>query len=124
MKKYIGTKEVQAEPMNELTAVELGYARANEDNHEWRNGYHVLYPDNYNSWSPADVFNSAYKLADSFIDRMHIELEELQKRIKKIERREQSENRDVLLDIQYNIMKSYEYILMLRISSFTDLLQG
>lgn len=124
MKKYIGTKEVQAEPMNELTAVELGYARANEDNHEWRNGYHVLYPDNYNSWSPADVFNSAYKCADSFIDRMHIELEELQKRIKKIERSEQSENRDVLLDIQYNIMKSYEYILMLRISSFTDLLQG
>lgn len=121
MKKYIGTKEVQAEPMNELTAVELGYARANEDNHEWRNGYHVLYPDNYNSWSPADVFNSAYKCADSFIDRMHIELEELQKRIEKIE---QIENRDVLLDIQYNIMKSYEYILMLRISSFTDLLQG
>lgn len=121
MKKYIGTKEVQAEPMNELTAVELGYARANEDNHEWRNGYHVLYPDNYNSWSPADVFNSAYKCADSFIDRMRIELEELQKRIEKIEQRE---NRDELLDIQYNIMKSYENILMLRISSFIDPRQG
>lgn len=117
MKKYIETKEVQAEPMNELTAVELGYARANEDNHEWRNGYHVLYPDNYNSWSPADVFNSAYKCADSFIDRMHIELEELQKRIEEIEQRE---NRDVFLDTQYNIMKSYENILMLRISSFSS----
>ncbi len=45
MKKYIGTKEVQAEPMNELEAVELGYARSNEDNHEWREGYHVVYPE-------------------------------------------------------------------------------
>ncbi|MBO7280745.1 MAG: hypothetical protein J6V00_06225 [Bacteroidaceae bacterium] len=115
MKKYIGIKEVQAEPMDELSAIELRYARANDDLQEWRDGYHVLYPDNNNFWLPADVFNSTYKCADSFIDRIHIELEELQKRIKKIEQRE---NRDVLLDIQYNIMKSYEDVLMLRISSF------
>ena len=49
MKKYISIKEVQAEPMNELQAVELGYARPNEDNHEWREGYHVVYPDGYHS---------------------------------------------------------------------------
>lgn len=36
MKTYIGTKQVKAEPMNELAAVEKGYARKNEDNHEWR----------------------------------------------------------------------------------------
>lgn len=41
MKTYIGTKQVKAEPMNELAAVEKGYARKNEDNHEWREGYHV-----------------------------------------------------------------------------------
>lgn len=40
MKTYIGTKQVKAEPMNELAAVEKGYARKNEDNHEWREGYH------------------------------------------------------------------------------------
>lgn len=39
MKTYIGTKQVKAEPMNELAAVEKGYARKNEDNHEWREGF-------------------------------------------------------------------------------------
>lgn len=43
MKKYIVTKQVKAEPMNELAAVENGYARKNEDNHEWREYYHVQY---------------------------------------------------------------------------------
>lgn len=38
MKTYIGTKQVKAEPMDELAAVEKGYARKNEDNHEWRQG--------------------------------------------------------------------------------------
>lgn len=56
MKTYVGTKTVKAEPMNELAAVEKGYARKNKDNHEWREGYHVQYtnPDGsiYNSWSP------------------------------------------------------------------------
>lgn len=43
MKSYIGTKQVMAEPMDELAAVEKGFARKNEDNHEWRQGYHVQY---------------------------------------------------------------------------------
>lgn len=38
MKKYIGTKEIMAEPMNECIAVEKGFARPNTDNHEWRSG--------------------------------------------------------------------------------------
>lgn len=64
MKKYIGTKVVKAEKMNELTASEKGFARSNEDNHEWRQGYHVQYtnPDGstYDSWSPENVFKEAY----------------------------------------------------------------
>lgn len=80
MKTYIGTKQVKAEPMNELAAVEKGYARKNEDNHEWREGYHVQYtnPDGstYDSWSPKSVFEQAYKCADSFIDRLQIEHDE------------------------------------------------
>lgn len=44
MKTYIGTKQVKAEPMNELAAVEKGYARKNEDNHEWREGYQTAAP--------------------------------------------------------------------------------
>lgn len=68
MKTYIGTKQVKAEPMDELAAVEKGYARKNEDSHEWRQGYHVQYanPDGstYDSWSPKDVFERSYNVCD------------------------------------------------------------
>lgn len=53
MKTYIGTKQVKAEPMNELAAVEKGYARKDEDNHEWRECYHVQYT-NPDSRKPPD----------------------------------------------------------------------
>ncbi len=90
MKKYIGTKQVKAEPMDELAAVEKGFARKNEDNHEWRQGYHVQYtnPDGstYDSWSPKQVFEQAYKCADSFLDRLQIEHDELKVRFNGIEK--------------------------------------
>lgn len=63
LKKYIGTKVVEARPMNEIIAESVGYARKNIDNHEWREGYHVRYtnPDGstYDSWSPKSVFEEA-----------------------------------------------------------------
>lgn len=81
MKKYVGTKTVKAEPMNELAAVEKGYARKNKDNHEWREGYHVQYtnPDGsiYDSWSPKSVFEKAYRVAEAPADHIKIQLEEL-----------------------------------------------
>ena len=65
LKKYIGTKVVEARPMNEIYAESVGYARKNIDNHEWREGYHVRYtnPDGstYDSWSPKSVFEEAYR---------------------------------------------------------------
>ena len=65
LKKYIGTKVVEARPMNEIDAESVGYARKNIDNHEWREGYHVRYtnPDGstYDSWSPKNVFEKAYR---------------------------------------------------------------
>lgn len=84
MKTYVGTKTVKAMPMNELAAVEKGYARKNEDNHEWREGYHVQYtnPDGsiYDSWS---VFEKAYRVAKAPADHIKIQLEELNTRIAK-----------------------------------------
>lgn len=78
-KKYIGTKVVEARPMNEIDAESIGYARKNSDNHEWRDGYHVRYtnPDGsfYDSWSPKDVFEKAYKSCETFLDRMKLEFE-------------------------------------------------
>ena len=74
LKKYIGTKEVMAAPMDEATAVTKGFARKNEDNHEWRPGYHVQYtnPDGstYDSWSPKDVFEQSYQIVENFKDRL------------------------------------------------------
>lgn len=48
MKKYIGCKMVSAEP-----AVKGG-----------KEGYKVVYPDGYESWSPKDVFEKAYLQMD------------------------------------------------------------
>ena len=80
MKKYVGTKTVKAEPMNELAAVEKGYARENKDNHEWREGYHVQYTNSdgsiYDSWYPKSVFEKAYQVAETPLDRIKIEFGE------------------------------------------------
>ena len=76
-----------AKPMSEDVAVEKGFARPNTNNHEWRSGYHVQYanPDGstYDSWSPKSVFEKAYRIAETFIDRLHIERDELRMRLNK-----------------------------------------
>lgn len=129
MKTYIGKKTVQAERMNELQAVELGYARRNEDNHEWREGYHVVYEDGYHSWSPLNVFESSYKIADEYLDRLYIETEELAEKhsllmkymstpmFAGLEHEEQK-----LMEAQFASMLSYLTILQLRIKRAEKLL--
>jgi hypothetical protein len=46
MKKYIGTKFIKAEPY---------------EGPDGKKGYKVIYPDGYVSWSPKEVFESAYR---------------------------------------------------------------
>ncbi len=53
MKKYIGIKYVHAEPAK--AQKDYGAHKAGED------GYKVVYEDGYESWSPKDVFEKAYK---------------------------------------------------------------
>jgi hypothetical protein len=51
MQTYIGCKIIQAEPMDEtITGVKIP-----------RQGYRVVYPDGYASWSPKEVFEEAYR---------------------------------------------------------------
>lgn len=55
MKKYIGTKLVEAEPKlrkapSEHVLIDRGFEE----------GYKVRYPDGYESWSPKDNFERAY----------------------------------------------------------------
>ena len=57
MKKYIGTKEVSAQPMTADEAVVKGYKVGN---HEHEDGYEVEYKDGYKSWSPKKVFEESY----------------------------------------------------------------
>lgn len=65
LKKYIGIKIVEAEPMTEIDADALGYTQKNSDNHAWRDGYHVRYKNSdgsfYDSWSPKNEFEKAYR---------------------------------------------------------------
>lgn len=56
MRKYIGTKLVEAEPSNRTT-MECGLMKI-------ESGYKVRYPDGYESWSPKEVFEKAYLLVD------------------------------------------------------------
>ena len=130
LKKYIGTKEVMAAPMDEATAVTKGFARKNEDNHEWRSGYHVQYtnPDGstYDSWSPKDVFEKSYQVAEDFKDRLIIELKELKERFNKLEAFMNKNDYDKVVEIcgpaqtalmfsQYHAMRHYHDILKTRI---------
>ena len=48
MERFIGTKIVYAEPMEK----------------EGKAGYKVVYEDGYESWSPAEAFDKAYRRAD------------------------------------------------------------
>lgn len=86
MKKYIGTKQIEAEPMTMGEAYEKGLLQAGRvpnDSEKSNAGYHVRYQDGYESWSPAEPFEKAYKCADTFIDRLYIEHSDLMEKFEK-----------------------------------------
>ena len=60
MNLYIGCKIIEAEPMGEIVfRKSMGRPIVASS----RPGYRVRYPNGYESWSPQDVFESAYRLA-------------------------------------------------------------
>lgn len=82
MKKYIGTKVIKAEPMTvteaQVLGVEIKPATVEE------NGYLVEYKDGYKSWSPKSVFDETYKPAETFLDRLAVEQQELTEKVDKL----------------------------------------
>ena len=116
--------------MNELAAVEKGYARENEDNHEWREGYHVQYtnPDGsiYDSWSPKSVFEKAYRVAEAPADHIKIQLEELNTRFAKGIELLSNEGyaliypTKALLSAQVETEREYSYLLNDRLERMSD----
>lgn len=86
MKQYIGTKIIQAEPATrgQAAAMKMGLkaeecpntlAGMKED------GYRVIYPDGYESWSPKDVFETAYRKTSGMSFGLAIEAAKMGKKI-------------------------------------------
>ena len=127
MKKYIGTKHVEAEPMTMGEAYERGLlqvGRVPDVESAKRMGYHVRYADGYGSWSPAKPFEEAYKVADTFLDRLHIEMRHLYEKMDKLSPFIESGKIDevvtdkyqnYLLRLQHKVMSRYINILECRI---------
>ena len=91
MKKYIGTKMIQAEPAkcywmpsgvkviagkSEIVAQEIVAEAVSCDE-----GYKVWYSDGYVSWSPKEVFEDAYRLTDAMNFGLAIEAAKMGERI-------------------------------------------
>lgn len=74
MKQYIGTKIVQAEPQELRYRNEAGVDFCEE-------GYKVRYQDGYESWSPKDVFEEAYRETDGMTFGLAIEAAKKGKKI-------------------------------------------
>lgn len=85
MKKYIGTKEVSATPAWQIDGTIYPKDGVVPRSMNRKDGYKVVYEDGYESWSPKDVFEEAYRPSDTVLDRLKIERDELKERIEKIE---------------------------------------
>lgn len=85
MKKYIGTKEVSATSAWQIDGTVYPKDGVVPRSMNRKDGYKVVYEDGYESWSPKDVFEKAYKPSDTVLDRLKIERNELRERIEKLE---------------------------------------
>lgn len=126
-KTYTGTKTIKAMPMNVYDAKIAGanvpalYFDVNCSSYDpGADGYLVDYPDGYRSWSPKKVFEEAYSLSETHVDRMKIELTELTERICKATKAiltfgAISEEERWYLKKQLNAMSDYAEVLYDRI---------
>lgn len=96
MKQYIGSKIVQAEPAYRFTGVKPDYKAPGQIGNEetialledsgWEitdkeDGYEVVYEDGYQSWSPKEVFEAAYRQTDGMSFGLALEACKMGKRI-------------------------------------------
>lgn len=94
MRQFTGTKTLLAQPMTRGAYNDYrGWVTPADENPD-EEGYLVEYTDGgkpndarhkgYISWSPADVFEAAYKPSGSHVDRLRNELAELEDRLTKL----------------------------------------
>lgn len=84
-KTYTGTKTIKAVPM-EKSEAENVLGKSITPATLVTDGYLVEYPDGYRSWSPKHVFENTYRISETHVDRMKIELADLNERIIKATR--------------------------------------
>jgi hypothetical protein len=73
MKKYIGVKIIEAESMNLGDYNTCRGWIIPEDENPNREGYKIIYPDDYISWSPKEIFDEAYRLTDGLTFGLAVE---------------------------------------------------
>lgn len=121
MKHYTGTKTVKAAPMTMGEAYERKLLKEGVRPSECETdkaGYLVEYEGGYQSWSPANVFDKAYKPSETFLDRLQIEYAELEERFDKCNNFIISGKADsldtiskALLYVQVDLIEQYLFIL-------------
>ena len=122
MKTYIGTKTIKATPaIRKGGKVYLPGDQIPRTMEPVEEGYKVVYEDGYESWSPKDVFEKAYHVAETPLDRMKIEQAELSNKIGKLTLFIQSEKfqtldrlTKLLLALQNKEMEEYLDTLTIR----------
>lgn len=126
MKQYTGTKTVKAMPMTMGEAYERKLLKEGVRPSECETdkaGYLVEYEGGYQSWSPAEPFEKAYKLSETFLDRLCIEYTELMERAEKCNDflasdkvKELDRTSQALLSVQSGLMYQYSFVLGDRMS--------
>ena len=81
MKQYIGTKIIQAEPAYRVDGKVFVKANIVPSGVHIEDGYKVVYPDGYESWSPKDVFEAAYRETSGMSFGLAIEAAKMGKKI-------------------------------------------
>ena len=81
MKQYIGTKIIKAEPAYRVDGKVFVKANIVPCGYKIEDGYKVVYPDGYESWSPKDVFEATYRETTGMSFGLAIEAAKMGKRI-------------------------------------------
>ena len=128
---YVGTKVIQAKPMTRGEYLDYREWELPEGEDASDEGYFIIYPDGYESWSPANVFEDAYlPLGDlndkaDYQQRVIAEKTQLDDRGKKLAAFQSTEEWNKLthterstLSEQLKIMREYSQILGQRIDRF------
>ena len=128
MQQYIGKKLINAKPMNRLDYNNFRGWELPSDENGADEGYLVEYVDGgkantdeyegYVSWSPADVFDRAYRPCGNHVQRMQIEFDDLQDKFTKLDDFLLTDSVYTLPIEQTNLMRKqhglmYEYLSVL-----------